>query len=365
MRPIFNVEGLVDRNYLQQALRRGGLNATFSRITIENIGGSKSILLLQGDTGGRYVLKRMRKDTSSWWAELVGPTNPEAVLWNEDITTSLPGPLTSPNIDISFNTQMGEWWLLMHDLSAQPAGNANSATLPIALAALHGRHWNSPAIQSLPLASSMGLLRAYAQPFVALLDSTYSTNWARKLQEKPDYLSGKNCMALFDKAQSDFYLHAWAQCEEWHSALVSQSRTLCHGDFHSGNMQAVAPDKLALYDWQFAQFAPGVMDLFFYEMLTFWSGQHLSKYSDDNSGSDPVSAFRLSYLSALRKVLGKQYDPDEISQMMKTGWLLNFLKWAPRLSRGVLKDNSAEGVKTALAIHRRAFTYAMELAEAV
>jgi hypothetical protein len=87
-------------------------------------------------------------------------------------------------------------------------------------------------------------------------------------------------------ADADFYLAHCAERGPWLKALARHPFTLTQGDVRRANFAAFAPDKVSLFDWDYATRAPAALDIAWYWYLQFWCYPP----ADGRSGSPSVPA---------------------------------------------------------------------------
>ena len=271
------IEGEIDAAYLRAALKRAGRDASVDRIALKPFddGRSATPVYAIASSAGRHALKVFAR--RSWWSELSGFDCIEVELWTGGTTRELPAPLSCPTIDVAFHAGRDEYWMLMDDVSAgiTPRGGFNEVHLRWlldGLARLHARYWESEELARLPLWPMERRAEYLAGSAAAAGGRVPAEGWLKTSLDKVKlfrFLVPVFLEAL-GPADADFYLAHCAERGPWLKALARHPFTLTQGDVRRANFAAFAPDKVSLFDWDYATRAPAALDIAWYWYLQFW-----------------------------------------------------------------------------------------------
>jgi hypothetical protein len=314
-------------DYLAAALGRAGLPPTRGRL--------ERVALTGGRTGATVeriervgaeplVLKRLSTDT---WRETAmgGAPGGEARLWIEGVTRVLPRPLDCPMIDVA-RTAVGDWLMLMRDVSsgilARPAFDDERERVFLeAVAALHARFEDDPALDAMPLAPLRGTTRVFADPLVAVAGGAdaiaASPPWVQRVVEdfKPLGSLLPAFLGLIGSGDAAFYV---GMCRDrgWHDALDEGPQTLLHGDLRRANIAFLPAGRVSLIDWEFAARGPAAADFAWHSFLHFWA------YPIDDRAPDARESELVEvYLDALARRRGRPVDRAVFGRQLDAAWL--------------------------------------------
>lgn len=324
-----NIPQAPDRfeDYLGEALIRAGLPATLEGLT--------RVLLTGGRTGNAVeriertgaeplVCKRLATDT---WRERVMECAPggEALLWLTGVTRTLPHPLECPIIDVA-RCASGDWWTLMRDVSAgilpRPEfGDEQERVFLDAIAALHARFEDDPALAAMPLATMRGTTRMLAESYLAVAggpDAVAAADpWVRQFIEDVGPLAKlmADLLAWLDREDRAFLLDL-CRNRGWHDALDAGPQTLVHGDLRRANIAFLEGGRVSLIDWEFAARGPAATDIAWHSLLHFWA------YPIDQRAPEEREAEMIGfYLDALARRRGRPIDRAAFERQWDAAWL--------------------------------------------
>lgn len=216
----------------------------------------------------------------------------------------------------------GEVGLLMEDLSAyllpdvrEPIGDEQEERLLVAVAALHARFWESPAL-ALPWLTLpeqlLGLLNANAlealagqgfpHPVVARAHAGWTLAFGR-LPERVTELLRSPPSALAAR-------------------YADLPRTLTHGDFKVANFALMPDGRVAAFDWAVVGAGPVVTEL----------GWHLAVNATRLSGSKErsIARYRLALETALGRALGEMFWSRTVENAVLAGGAM--MLWSKALA---------------------------------
>jgi hypothetical protein len=345
-------------DYLEEALVRAGLPPTLEGLTRVPFtdGRTGGVVERIARTGaGSLVCKRVSADT---WREaaLESAAGGEARLWLEGVTRALPHPIECPMIDVAL-TASGEWRMLMRDVSAGilPRGGFGDEQERVfldAIAALHARFEDDPALAAMPLATMRGATRFATDPVLAVAGGAdaiaAAAPWVRRFIEDfkplgmllPDFLAG------IGGEDAAFYVDL-CRHRSWHAALDAGPQTLVHGDLRRANIAFLESGRVSLIDWEFAARGPAAADIAWHSMLHFWA------YPVDQRAPEVREAELLEfYLDALARRRGRSVDRAVFARQWDAAWLRVLAQLAFLLFDGP-EAGRAERCRRALARARR------------
>ncbi|HEY6195356.1 MAG TPA: phosphotransferase [Candidatus Eisenbacteria bacterium] len=210
----------------------------------------------------KLVLKRARLD-ADWTAWRTADEFGRAIL-----------PLEAPalagiwqafaNPYVAHAVAQGEVGLLMEDLSPQllpdaraPLEERAEAALVDALARLHARYWESPALDEPRLAAApsvLGMLgprlarEAVSQASLSPVIERAIRGWELALRHLPSGIADRL------SRPPEEIIHRWG----------ALPRTLCHGDAKVANFAILPDGRVAAFDWGCMAAAPAALDLGWY-----------------------------------------------------------------------------------------------------
>jgi hypothetical protein len=120
-------------------------------------------------------------------------------------------------------------------------------------------------------------------------------------------------------ADADFYLTHCANRGPWVDALARHPFTLTQGDVRRANFAAFAPDKVSLFDWDYATHGPAAHDIAWYWYLQFWCYP-----PPDGRSLEDREALRFFYRDRLHEELGGRLDPGAFEASFQLAWLWVF-----------------------------------------
>jgi len=318
------IGGDIDAAYLSAALMRAGREAEVEAVEARPFEDGRSSTPVHSlrSSAGQHVLKVF--GYPSWLSAFSGRDCIEAELWASGVTRHLPPPLTCPTIDLAFNADRGEYWMLMDDVSEAitPRGAFEEQKLLWlldGLAQLHARYWGKA--DDLPVWS-------LSQRCDFLVDSTAAAGGriettARLATSLEKVGLFRAFMPIFLDAlgpgEADFYLDHCARREPWLSALTELPATLSQGDIRRANFAAFSADKVSLFDWDFAVRAPAARDLAWFWFLQFWC--YPPKDGKSLEDREPLRAF---YRRRLDRALGGTLDKADFERSFALCWLWVF-----------------------------------------
>jgi hypothetical protein len=318
------IDGKVDTAYLSSALARAGRTVPVTCLAVDRLDGgrvSRGVFSLRSDAGA-FVLQRCGAER--WRAELFGMTYNEPALWLCGATRALPAPLACPTIDVAFDADHGECWMLMDDVShgIAPRGSFDEAgcrRLLETTARLHAHYWDrDDELAALPLLSLEQHTRIFTDPCAAVGGRLEAARWIEQVLDKVT-LFRTYVPVLLDvlgSADADFYLDLCQHPQRWFGPLSRAPKTLIHGDLRRANIALLA-STVTLFDWDFASRAPAAADIAWYAFLHFWC-------YPPRDGRTPAE--REPLLSYYRQRLAAELGPRFHEPAFERAWQLSWLK---------------------------------------
>jgi hypothetical protein len=357
------IDGRVDAAYLSGALARAGRAVPVTRLEVERLDGgrvSRGVYALRSDAGA-FVLKRCAAEP--WRAELFGMTYNEPALWLCGATRALPAPLACPTIDVAFDADHGECWMLMDDVSHGIAarGSFDEAAcrrLLESVARLHARYWDrGDELAALPLLSLEQHARMFTAPCAAVGGRLEATGWIGQVLDTVT-LFRTYVPVLLDvlgPADADFYLDLCQRPQRWLAPLGRAPQTLIHGDLRRANI-ALLPSSVTLFDWDFASRAPAAADTAWYAFLHFWC------YPPHDARTPAERESLLSYhRQCLAAELGRRFDEQAFERAWQLSWLKVFAQLAFCLVDPLVGTAAPEEVARARSTCRTAVARAKQI----
>lgn len=314
-------------DYLGEALVRAGLPATLEGLTrVPLTGGRTGAAVERIERAGAapLVAKRVRAGT---WREpaMECPSGGEALLWLEGVTRTLPPPVECPIVDAA-RTASGDWWMLMRDVSAgiRPRGEFGDEQERVfldAIAALHARFEDDPALAGMPLATLRGVTRMFADSVVAVAGGAgalaAAEPWVRHFvaDVKVVDMLLPAFLARLGAEDAAFYLDL-CRNRGWHAALDAGPQTLTHGDTRRANIALLADGRVSLIDWEFAARGPAAADIAWHAFLHFWCYPVVER--DPAEREAELLEF---YLDALARRRGRAVDRAIFERQWHAAWL--------------------------------------------
>lgn len=345
-------------DYLGEALVRARLPPTLAGLTrVPLTGGRTGAAVERIERAGAEPLVSKRLPANTWReAVLEGAPGGEARLWLDGVTRALPPPIECPMIDVA-RTASGDWWMLMRDVSAGilPRGEFGDDAERVfldAIAALHARFQDDPALAALPLATMRGTTRMLADPIVAVAggaDAIAAADpWVRRFLEdfKPLGALLPGFLAQIGAEDAAFYVDL---CRDrgWHAALDAGPQTLVHGDLRRANIAFLEGGRVSLIDWEFAARGPAATDIAWHSLLHFWA------YPVDQRAPEEREAELVEfYLDAFARRRGRRADRAVFGRQWDAAWLRIVAQLGFLLIDGP-EAGRAERCKRALARARR------------
>jgi hypothetical protein len=320
------VAGEMDAAYLTAALKRAGRDAAVERVAIESFADGRTATPVYSivSAAGRHAVKIFARQSS--WSEVSGVGCVEVELWSGGTTRNLPPPLVCPTIEIAFHRDRDEYWMLMDDVSAgiMPRGTFDETRarwLLDGLAHLHAQYWENDALDRLPLWPMERRAEFFGAPIAAAGGRIPADGWIAATLDRiklfglflPVFLEA------LGPADADFYLGHCVDREPWLRALCGHPFTLTQGDVRRANFAAFAPERVSLFDWDFATRAPAAHDLAFYWYLQFWCYP-----PPDGCSLNEREGLRLYYRDRLNERLGGQLDALAFEAAFDLCWLSTF-----------------------------------------
>ena len=314
-------------DYLAEALGRAGLPPALDGLERAALTGGRTGATVERITRAGAEPLVVKRLSASTWRETAmgGAPGGEARLWIEGVTRALPDPIECPMIDVA-RTASGDWLMLMRDVSsgilARPAfGDEQERVFLDAVAALHARFEDDPALAAMPLAPLRGTTRAFADPLVAVAGGAEaiaaSPPWMQRVVEDFEPLGGllPGFLGEIGSGHAAFYV---AMCRDrgWHAALDGGPQTLLHGDLRRANIAFLPGGRVSVIDWEFAAPGPAAADFAWHSFLHFWA------YPIDERAPD-VRERELAevYLDALARRRGRPVDRAVFGRQLDAGWL--------------------------------------------
>lgn len=363
-----SIGGDIDAAYLAEALARAGRPNDVGEVLVAPIDEGRSsaaVFSLKTARAGDYVVKVL--PGRAWWSEMSGVGCVEAELWASGTTRALPPPLVCPTIDLAFNAGRGEYFMLMDDVSPAivPRGGFDEQrTLWLfdGLAHLHAHYWESDVLGRLPvwsMADRAGFFAGTAA--TAAGRAVEPTGFFAIAQERvpvfrwfvPTFLD------LVGPDGADFYLALCTRPEAWLAALERLPMTLNQGDPRRANFAAFSPERVSLFDWDFAVVAPAASDIAWFWFLQFWCYPP----GDGKSVADR-EPLRAAYCARLERALGESLDREGFDRAFDLSWLLTFAEIGCVLADRLSQKSDAEERAGARRLCRSAVDEARRICEA-
>jgi hypothetical protein len=358
------IDGQIDLAYLSGALARAGRPVPATHLAFERLDGgriSRGVYALRSDAGA-FVLKRCA--TERWRAELFGMTYNEPALWLCGVTRALPVPLACPTIDVAFDANHGECWMLMDDVAhgIAPRGGFDEALcrrLLEAIARLHARYWARDAeLAALPLLSLEQHTRMFTDPCAAIGGRLEAKGWIGQVLDTVTLFRTYVPMLLdvLGPADADFYLDLCQRPQRWLGPLDRAPKTLVHGDLRRANIALLGSSSVTLFDWDFASRAPAAADIAWYAFLHFWC-------YPPRDGRTPMERepLLLHYRQRLAAELGHRFDEPAFERAWQLSWLKAFAQLAFCLVDPLVGSADREEVARARAVCRAAVSRAKQI----
>lgn len=253
----------------------------------------------------------------------------EGPLWLSGATARLPLPLACPTLAVRHDLERDEWWLVMRDVSdgVVPRGQwtaAHTRRLLEALVPLHAQYWEKDEeLAVLPLATLAGATRPLAEPFRRLItDAAPEAPWVERLIEEMPFFPPMLRLFLetIEPADADFFRHLVGSWATWLPLLESGPSTLLHGDLRRANI-AFEPDRVVLFDWDFAARGPAAADLQNHWFFQFWAYPPA-----DGQGPEDRDGLRDYYLERLEAALGRRVDRVQFARDWDLAWLRELVR---------------------------------------
>jgi hypothetical protein len=308
-------------------LVRAGLPPTLEGLTrVPLTGGRTGAAVERIERTGAEPLVSKRVCASTW-REAIMESAPggEARLWLEGVTRALPHPIECPMIDVA-RTASGDWWMLMRDVSAGilprgEFGDEQERVFLDAIAALHARFEDDPALAAMPLATMRGTTRVFADAILAVAGGAdgiaAADPWVRRFVDDitPLTILMRDFLARISGDDAAFYLDL-CRHRGWHAALDAGPQTLVHGDLRRANVAFLAGGRVSLIDWEFAARGPACTDIAWHSLLHFWA------YPVDQRAPEEREAELLEfYLGALARRRGRPGDHTVFRRQWDAAWL--------------------------------------------
>jgi hypothetical protein len=308
-------------------LVRAGLPPTLEGLTrVPLTGGRTGAAVERIERTGAEPLVSKRVCASTW-REAIMESAPggEARLWLEGVTRALPHPIECPMIDVA-RTASGDWWMLMRDVSAGilprgEFGDEQERVFLDAIAALHARFEDDPALAAMPLATMRGTTRVFADAILAVAGGAdgiaAADPWVRRFVDDitPLTMLMRDFLARISGDDAAFYLDL-CRHRGWHAALDAGPQTLVHGDLRRANIAFLAGGRVSLIDWEFAARGPACTDIAWHSLLHFWA------YPVDQRAPEEREAELLEfYLDALARRRGRPGDHTVFRRQWDAAWL--------------------------------------------
>jgi hypothetical protein len=321
--PFPQVSGALDLDYLHAALTRAGLPPPR--------GEPRTEALLDGRTGGivlrvsvddrRFVLKYVQD--RSWRVTALGlARGGEHRLWAHGVTRALAGPIECPVLDVAHEPAADRYWVLMRDVSEGIRARGqfsreDSRTLVAGLAAMQAPHYDAAELARAPLPVVTGPTEAFRRAVLQLSGKRTSDEpWLAQLIT--DFEVVRAFLPLFLEQlgpQLADELLALADDDAWVEALGREPQTLLHGDLRRANI-SFGPERISLFDWEFAARGPAGADLQWHCLLHYWG------YPPDGAiAGDDCDDLAELYVSELAARLGRAVDRNAFERGWQLGWI--------------------------------------------
>jgi hypothetical protein len=186
-----------------------------------------------------------------------------------------------------------------------------------AVARLHARWWDrGDRLPALPFPSLSTATDMFTRPSLTLLRGEPPADEHSRFMIE-DFVIGRYLPAFVDRlgpADADFYQTLLAERARWVDALAALPPTFNHGDLRRANI-AYLGDRVGLFDWDLAAWAPAALDLQWYWFLQFWV------YPADGLEPADREPLREHYLAELAAARGAPIDRAEFDRSWDLAWL--------------------------------------------
>jgi hypothetical protein len=314
-------------DYLREALVRADLPATLEGLArVPLTGGRTGAAVERIERAGAEPLVFKGLSANTWREDVLeGAPGGEARLWLEGVTRVLPHPIECPMIDVA-RSASGDWRMLMRDIASGilPRGefrDEQERHFLDAIAALHARFQDDPALAAMPLATMRGTTRMVVEPLLAVAGGAdaiaASEPWVRRFVEdfKPLSMLLSGFLARLGTEDAAFYI-AMCRHRGWHAALDAGPQTLVHGDLRRANIAFLEGGRVSLIDWEFAARGPAATDIAWHSLLHFWA------YPIDQRSPEEREAELVGfYLDALARRRGQPIDRAIFGRQWDAAWL--------------------------------------------
>ena len=352
------IAGKADAAYLSGAIARAGRNirAADAVVTSSQARTAGCTLETLQSNIGRFFLKRIPDGVP-------GVPIVEIRLWEAGITRALPRPTHSPNLDLAFNADRGEWWLLMSDISVHMRTSRIDLdcdalrTLIDGVARLQARFWNAPELGWPADHSWLEYIDSLARPMLAFAGREEMNPWLRmrmdraRLEERLPFV-----FDAWGADTSEFFLALCAEPARWTRPLHDLPRSIVHNDLHEGNVGIGADGQVWLLDWNGALSGPAMLDLAKFFFFRFWCFPKI-----EHAGSF-AAACRDYYFDRITSAAGDRIDPGELQKLWDLSWLWTFVLFAWRLGEDVAEMPDKDAIASRAANCRRIADHARRIA---
>lgn len=356
-----------DLAYLRSALARAGRELDADVLAVEVLSGGRSgqpvfalRALRDGQPTRSCVLKTISEDSARPRALGVGCI--EANLWRAGIMQALPAPLSCPSLDLAFNAATRRWWLLMDDVSAgvMARGVYDEGRLALmmrAIAAMHARYWERADQLANVVATLERTTAKFTVPVLLSARQRRAPDWAQSILDETPLIGAflPRFLDVLGPQDADFYLELCEHRSRWVAALDALPKTLTQGDLRRANV-AVFADRVSLFDWDVAAYAPGACDLQWFWFLQFWAYPP----SDGKPAEDRAPLLAV-YLDTLDAALEGGVDRTLFRKSWDLAWVRVFAELGFCLADSLAGDHTPEDrarvsatCKRAVAVARRA-----------
>lgn len=337
-----------DLAYLRSALARAGRSLEADTVESEVLAGGRSgqpVFALKALRHGRpvqsFVLKMVSEASARPRALGVGCI--EANLWHSGILQSLPAPLSCPALDLAWNGATGRWWLLMDDVSSGIMGRGiydagRLALMLRAIAAMHALYWERSDRLTNLVANLERTTAKFTDAVVLFARGRPAADWARQILDETPLIGAflPKFLDVLGPRDADFYLDLCEHRGRWVDALDAMPKTLSQGDLRRANV-AIFADRVSLFDWDVAAYAPGACDLQWYWFLQFWAYPP----SDGKCPEDRAPLLE-GYIGALDAALGGQLDRALFRKSWDLAWVRVFAELGFCLADPLTGEHSAD-----------------------
>jgi hypothetical protein len=339
--------GKPDLSYLGTALCRAGRTLDADAVELATLAGGRSgqpvyglRALRRGEPAGRYVVKVV--SASSARPRATGCGCIEANLWHNGVMQSLPAPLSCPTIDVAREADGDRWWILMDDVSdgILPRGvfDAERLTRMVrALAGMHAAYWERGNGLAGVVATLDATTAALAEPVLFIARGRQVTDWVSQFVDETPHFRAfvPPFLDVLGASDADFYLALCEHRSPWLAPLDAQPKTLTQGDLRRANV-AIFADRVSLFDWDLATYAPAACDLLWYWFLQFWAYP-----PSDGLLPEAREPLRQTYIDALDSALGGGLDRPAFDKSWDLAWLRTFVQLGCCLADPIAGDHTA------------------------